>query len=272
MKSINVLKILREQEEEKLKIVDKNNFSRNEFKKINKFVITYITPELLKLGFNKDDKFEAERRIIDTMKVQVKEIEFNERFDLYRLGVDYLNNAKVSEKKKIAKKFIDIVIRNNEYAEKVKKYKEQFIVPMLEKLAKENAIVYDKEATDDKLKTETEKINKLMDKFVDDSLLTSILFPLLQSVFSDEYYVSFGFLYTDNVEEKQKFAKVFYDFIKKNINSIDFNKLDETDFSEYTGAKVNITNEQDLIAYTRLKEIYIEFINWFGYVGAKKKR
>ena len=273
MKSINVLKILIEQEEKKTKIVNEKDTARIVKDKINKFEDAYIIPELLKLGFNEDDVYEAERRIYDIIKAEAREtISKNERVDLYRLGADYLNEAKVSEKKKVAKKFIDIVIRNNEYSEKAEKYKEQFIVPMLEKLAKEKVITYDKVATDDKAKAETEKIDKLMDKFVDDSLLTSILFPLLQVVFSDEYCESFGFLYTDNMEEKQKFAKVFYNFIKENINSIDFKKLDETNFGEYTGAKVNITNELDLMAYNNLKEIFIDNVNFIGYMGFSKKR
>lgn len=266
MKSINVLNILINQKEKNLKTINSKDNTRFEKEKIYKFIDTYIIPELLKQ--NAEAKItEARMRLYDVIIVEV-----NEKTDIYRLGADYLNEDKVSEKKKVAKKFIDIVIRNNEYSEKAEKYKEQFIVPMLEKLAKEKVITYDKVATDDKAKAETEKIEKLMDKFVDDSLLTSILFPLLQVVLSDEYCESFGFLYTDNVEEKQKFAKVFYNFIKENINSIDFNKLDETDFSEYTGAKVNITNELDLIAYNNLKEIFIDNVNFIGYVGFSKKR
>lgn len=273
MKSINVLKILLEQEKKKTKIVNEKDTLRTAKEKINKFVDVYIIPKLLKLDFNENDICEAERRIFDTIFEEIREsVSRNKKIDLYHLGADYLNEAKVSEKKKIAKKFIDIVIRNNEYSERAKKYKEQFIVPMLEKLAKENIIAYDKAALDDKTKAETKKIDKLMDKFVDDSLLTSILFPLLNVVLFDEFCESFGFLYTDNVEEKQKFANVFYDFIKENINSIDFNKLDETDFSEYTGAKINITNELDLMAYNNLKEIFIDNVNFIGYMGFSKKR
>ena len=82
-------------------------------------------------------------------------------------------------------------------------------------------------------------------KILKDSLEMNVTYPLYKNILPTEYQELFGFIFNDNMEAKQNFANLLYNFINENINSIDFKKLDETNFGEYTGAKLKIVSEED---------------------------
>ena len=247
MKSINTMKMLKENRKEDIFKRKDNTSERKELEKIQKFVSDYVMPEILKLGLEDEtEEYDFKIDILNYIRqFENINLSLNERELIFGKDYDYLGTATPSSKKRIARDFVEVMRRIKTYPEKINQYKEEYIIPILEKLVQENIITYDRNALDNKTKIPTKKIDKLVDKFLKDSLEMNITYALYKNILPSEYQELFGFIFNDNMEAKQNFANLLYNFINENINSIDFKKLDETNFGEYTGAKLKIVSEED---------------------------
>lgn len=241
MGTINTTKIMLEKEQAKIKSRKDTSEERKKLELVHKFVDTYVKPKTLCLGVSDVNLLgEIDSRCTNIV-ILLSRIEKDETshhiIDDEEINFLYSKDTKI--KARVGKRVADYVVRQFTYYEKINEYKEEYITPLLDKLCKENIITYDTQALDNKTKIATERITKFVNKFIVDSSKNSIEFSMFPNVFEEEYKEHFDFLFSDNMQAKKDFANILYEYIKNNIDKVDFKNIESIDFAEYTGAKLD---------------------------------
>ena len=239
MKTINTVKLLKEQKQNNNK--NRKDKSDNALlcEKIQKYIEVYVRPQLLRCGITDEyDLYFYEDKILGII-VELDSLDVNndETHLLSKEEIGFLHSSDTKVKKKMGIKLADYVMRTDTLQDKEAEYKGKYLVPILNKLASENIIIYDNNALDNKTKLTTNRINKLADKFIEDNTKQAITMLLFENLYGVDYVNDWDFLYSDNKERKKEIAEMLYDYIKENIDNIDLKNIDNIDFAEYTGSK-----------------------------------
>lgn len=243
MKSINVLKLMNETNQLKEKNRKDTSIEAVKREKVHKFIDTYVTPKLMVLGLsNVNDKAYLDNIATDLilMLSDFGEDESENQVMLRKEEIGFLDSSDTKIKKEIGNRIALYLIKMYTYHDKKEKYIEEYIYPLLEELNNTKKIVFDLQAIDNKTKLETNKINKLVHKFVTDNSKMSIGFDIYLDLYDSEYQEKWNFIFDDNVQNKKDFANIFYDFLIEHYRNINFKDLDNIDFTDYTKAKINI--------------------------------
>lgn len=232
MKSINTVKIL--EEEEKTKAKDRKSISEDMLlkKKIYNCIDNFIMPHVLnKIELNEKTKTYYEDYLFKLLIVHRDYTEednniFNEE------ERNFLNTSNRKVKVDMGKRYADTIIRTHTLNEKTEEYYIKYAKPMLEELHKQNIIVFDTKALDNKTKSATNKVEKLVKKIISDKAEENKMFPLFKNIYGNDYIEKNDIIFSDNKEQKEKFCNCIKTYIENNYNNIDYKSVDSTKFNE----------------------------------------
>ena len=111
---------------------------------------------------------------------------------------------------------------------------------MLEELNQNGTITFDLKALDNKTKSETSKINKFVNKFVSDNSKVSIQFDIFKDLYDSDFKEKWNFIFEENETTRKAFVDIIKTFLLENYGNINFKDLDNIDFANFTGAKINV--------------------------------
>lgn len=239
MKSINVVKLLEEEEKTKTKerkSTDEDTLFKD---KIWNCIDNFIMPHVLnKIELDEKAKTYYEDYLF---KVLANHRDYTEEdnnvFDEEERN--FLNTSNRKVKIDMAKRYAETIIRACTQEEKSEEYYIKYAKPMLKELHKQNIIIYDTEALDNKTKSATSKIEKLVKKIIADKTKENKLYPLFKKIFGNEYIEKNDIIYTDNKEQKEKFCNCIKSYIENNYNNIDYKGIDNIDFADMDEFKLD---------------------------------
>lgn len=232
MKSINVVKML--EEEEKTKVKERISTDAETMLKdkiwncIENFIMPYVKS---KIDITEDEQIKYENNLFEAL-VNHNDLteEDNNVFDEEEKNFLHTSNRKV--KVDMSKRFAEIIIRTHTLDEKVEEYYNKYAMPMLKELHKQDVIIYDTEALDNKTKSATTKIDKLVKKIIRDKANQNKIYPLFKKIFGNEFIEKNDIIFNDNKEQKEKFCNYIKQYIENNYNNIDYKAIDNIDFAD----------------------------------------
>ena len=230
MKSINVVKILEEEEKSKKKerkSIDEDTILKN---KIWDFIDNFIMPRILKeIDLEEHYIVYYEDFLYETLEENSKQTESVKEL-YFEEEIDFLNKNNQKVKIDMANRYAEFCIKNYLKDEIVEDYYSKYAKPMLEKLNKENIIIFDKNSTDIKIKKTTDKIEKLVKKIIDDKRIENWLFIVYKNYYDFDYMEKNDvFFSNDNKDNKEKFCNCIKNYIVNNYDSIQYKKLKNLD-------------------------------------------
>ena len=230
MKSINVVKILEEEEKSKKKerkSIDEDTILKN---KIWDFIDNFIMPRILKeIDLEEHYIVYYEDFLYETLEENSKQTESIKEL-YFEEEINFLNKNNQKVKIDMANRYAEFCIKNYLKDEIVEDYYLKYAKPMLEKLNKENIIIFDKNSTDIKIKKTTDKIEKLVKKIIDDKRIENWLFIVYKNYYDFDYMEKNDvFFSNDNKENKEKFCNCIKNYIVSNYDSIQYKKLKNLD-------------------------------------------
>lgn len=233
MKSINVLKVL--EEEEKIKTKERKNIDEEIYHlkdKLWNYTDNFVMPHILKENeLHWTDKAQYEDEIFRLL-ISINNLteEDNHMFNEEERNVLYTSNRKV--KVDMGKRLAESIIRAYTQDEKMEEYYTKYTMPMLKELHKQNVIFFDTQAIDNKTKLATSKIEKLVKKIIADKTKENKMYPLFKKMFSNEFIEKNDVIFSDNKEQKEKFCNCIKTYIENNYNNIDYKSIDNIDFAD----------------------------------------
>lgn len=233
MKSINVAKILEEEEKTKAKerkIVDEEIYHLKD--KLLNYIDNFVMPHILKENeLHWTEKAEYEDSLLKIL-ISINNLteEDNNLFDEEEKNVLYTSNRKV--KVDMGKRLAETIIREHTQDEKKQEYYTKYTMPILKELHKQNVILFDTQALDNKTKLVTSKIEKLVKKIISDKATENIKYPLFKNIYGNEFIEKNDVIFTDNKEQKEKFCNCIKTYIENNYNNIDYKSIDNIDFAD----------------------------------------
>jgi len=239
MKSVNILKLLEEQQKDSDKKRLNTTEEQQKRDKIHKYIDTYVVPTLK--SFTIDDNYFSEiiSKLLPELINQAFEIivaldnlTIDDKGILQNQDIGFLNSTDTKIKKSIGNRLAEYFMRKYTFVKRKTEYIEEYITPMLEKLNKENIIVYNPKEIDNKSKIANKKLDKLVNKIVDDFTYCTIHSVLLNVYYNAEYVELYDFLFSDNIQAKKDFANDMEEYFRLSIDTIDFKNIDNIDFSE----------------------------------------
>lgn len=242
MKSINIVKLMQEKKNLDSEIREDNTEERAYANKLKKFVDTYVVPKFKNIDLS-DEEFKRDvilKAYELTALLNRDCCESNSDLTCLKkteLNFFYSNDVKL--KARVGNRIAKQVVRTFTYPIRKAEYIEIYINPILKKLVNENVIVYDKNALDNKTKIANKKIDNLVSKFIDDILGHTKVFVIMERVYGEDYINEWDIIFGNNIEIKREFATIFYDYVKDNIDSIDFKNLKNINFTE-EAARANL--------------------------------
>lgn len=241
MKSINVVKLMQYNKNLKNMVRKDNTEERRYSNKVKSFVDTYVVPklkniDLSNINYRDEVIFQAFRATIELDGINLEETP--EPVLMNKSEVGFLHSNDIKIKAKMGNRIAKYVVRDNTYDEEKEKYIEIYINPILKKLVNEKVVVYDKNALDNKTKIANKKMDNLVSKFIDDNLFESRLFVLFEKFYGENYINKWDIIFGNDIQAKRDFATMFYNYVKDNIDNIDFKNLKNIDFAEVTGANL----------------------------------
>lgn len=242
MKSINVVKLMQDNKNLKNMIRKDNTEERRYSNKVKSFVDTYVVPkfkniDLSNINYRDEVIFQAFEMtfLLDDITLE----NTPEPVLMSKSEVGFLHSNDVKLKAKMGNRIAKQIVRINTYDEEKEKYIEIYINPILKKLVNENVIVYDKNALDNKTKIANKKMDNLVSKFIDDILSHTKWFVFFERKYGEDYIKECDIIFGNDIEIKRNFAEIFYDYVKDNIDSIDFKNLKNINFAE-EAARANL--------------------------------
>lgn len=233
MKSINVVKILEEEEKIKAKerkIVDEEIYHLKD--KLLNYIDNFVMPHILKENeLHWTEKAKYEDKLLEVL-ISINNLteEDDNLFDEEEKNVLYTSNRKV--KVDMGKRLAETIIREHTLNEKSEEYYTKYTMPILKELHKQNVILFDTQALDNKTKLATSKIEKLVKKIISDKATENIKYPLLKKLYGNEFIEKNDVIFTDNKEQKEKFCNCIKTYIENNYNNIDYKSIDNIDFAD----------------------------------------
>lgn len=239
MKSINVVKMLEEEEKTKAKERKSTDAETILKDKIWNCIDNFIMPNIL----NKIELDEATKTYYEDwlFKLLVKHRDYTEEdnnvFDEEERN--FLNTSNRKVKVDIGKRYAETIIRGHTLNEKMEEYYIKYAKPMLKELHKQNVIIYDTEALDNKTKSATTKIDNLVKKIIADKTEENKMYPLFKKIFGNEFIEKNDVIFSDNKEQKEKFCNCIKSYIENNYNNIDYKAIDNIDFADMDEFKLD---------------------------------
>lgn len=239
MKSINVIKMLEEEEKTKTKERKSTDAETILKDKIWNCIDNFIMPNIL----NKIELDEATKTYYEDwlFKLLVKHRDYTEEdnnvFDEEERN--FLNTSNRKVKVDMGKRYAETIIRTNTLDEKVEEYYIKYAKPMLKELHKQNVIIYDTEALDNKTKSATTKIDKLVKKIITDKAKESKMYSLFKKIFGNDFIEKNDVIFSVNKEQKEKFCNCIKTYIQNNYNNIDYKAIDNIDFADIDEFKLD---------------------------------
>lgn len=239
MKSINVVKML--EEEEKAKVKERISTDAETILKdkiwncIDNFIMPYVKS---KIDITENEQIKYTNNLFEAL-VNHNDLteEDNNVFDEEEKNFLHTSNRKV--KVDMSKRFAETIIRTHTLDKKVEEYYNKYVMPMLKELHKQDVIIYDTEALDNKTKSATTKIDKLVKKIICDKAKQNKIYPLFKKIFGNEFIEKNDIIFTDNKEQKEKFCNCIKQYIKNNYNNIDYKAIDNIDFADIDEFKLD---------------------------------
>ena len=239
MKSINVVKMLEEEEKAKVKeriSTDAETILKDKiWNYIDNFIMPYVKS---KIDITEDEQIKYENNLFGAL-VNHNDLteEDNNFFDEEERNLLHTSNRKV--KVDIGKRYAETIIKTHIFNEKVEEYYNKYAKPMLKELHNQNVIIYDVEALDNKTKLATNKIEKLVKKIIIDKAEQNRMFPLFKKGFGNEFIEKNDVIFSDNKEQKEKFCNCIKQYIENNYNNIDYKAIDNIDFADIDEFKLD---------------------------------
>ncbi len=234
MKSVNIVKLMQEKKNLDSEIREDNTEERAYANKLKKFVDTYVVPKFKNIDLSNDEfKRDVVLKAYELTSLLNSDCCENDSdlTCLKKTELNFLNSNDVKLKARVGNRIAKQVVRTFTYPIRKAEYIEIYINPILKKLVNENVIVYDKNALDNKTKIASKKIDSLVSKFVDDILGDTMAFVIFERVYGEDYINEWDIIFGDNVQAKRDFATMFYDYVKNNIDNIDFKNIKNIDFA-----------------------------------------
>lgn len=145
-------------------------------------------------------------------------------------------------KKQVANKTIDYLIRRFMYLNKMEKYIEDYIIPMLNQYNKENKITFNLNSTDEKELLISNNIIEIAKQTICHNTGISIVIPFLKYEMSDEEINFHDFLFNDLEDNKKEFANFFCESILNEYKDFDFTNVKKFDLIDFINDDLNIMN------------------------------
>lgn len=239
MKSINVIKIL--EEEEKAKSKERKSTDDTTILKdkiwncIDNFIMPYVKSKI--------DITEHEQVVYEDTLLKLL-VNHNDLTEEDNIAFDeeernFLNTSNRKVKIDMGKRYAETIIRGHTLNEKMEEYYIKYAKPMLKELHKQNVIIYDTEALDNKTKSATTKIDNLVKKIIADKTEENKMYPLFKKIFGNEFIEKNDVIFSDNKEQKEKFCNCIKTYIENNYNNIDYKAIDNIDFADMDEFKLD---------------------------------
>ena len=151
-------------------------------------------------------------------------------------------------KKQVANKTIDYLIRRFMYLNKMEKYIEDYIIPMLNQYNKENKITFNLNSTDEKELLISNNIIEIAKQTICHNTGISIMLPFLKYDMTIEEINFHDFLFSDLEDNKKDFANFFCESILNDYKNFDFTNVKKFDLIDFINDDLNkIDNNIDEI-------------------------
>ena len=231
MKTINVLKILNEEDKQKQKSrisIDDYTILKNKILNfIDNFIMPYIKLELseLKKAYYEDMLFNL---IFETTKIAEEDKTMYDEEDFEFLHSN--RQIKIS----VGKRYAELIMNFHIQKEKEESYYNEYIVPLLKELNENGIINFDKNALDNKTKLSTDRIEKFVKSIITEKANENRIILMYKKIKGIEYVERNNVFFGTDIDEKNKFK----DFIKKqleNIENIDLKSIKQLDIWQLDG-------------------------------------
>lgn len=239
MKSINVVKMLKEEENLKTKerIVEDEKVDISN--KIWDYIDEYVRPiyveklNLSQVATTKWDKKAFELLLQVTNFTEEDKSMFNQKEQ------QFLTTKDKKIKKEVGQRVAEMFIRNSSIYETGEKYYFQYAVPMLEELNKQNIIIFDPEAIDNKTKLATTKIEKLTSYIIGSKVQENFNFVACKHIYETDYIEKNDIMFSDNETKKKEFCNRIKTYIVNNYNKIDYKNIENINFVDIDEFKLD---------------------------------
>ena len=242
MASKNILKIMEEQQQVSKKARVNTTEEMETITKAKKFVDTYVVPKFYKLQIDNINVRDGLIWQASQIAIMLCDITLENTPNPVYLSVNevgFLESSDTKAKASVGNKIAEHIIRGYTYEQEKNNYIDEYIKPILKELHKENIITYDVEALDNKTKIATNRTQKLVDKFINDNAKESLNFGLFRGLYDEDYISKWDFIFSEEKQPKKDFTNTFKEYIKNNYDKIDFKNIDNIDFADITGAKLD---------------------------------
>ena len=240
MKSINIVKMLEEEErtkkKERISKDDVSILNNKSWHFIDNFIMPYVKS---KVELTEDEQARYEDFLLDLLTDIDNLIEDEDTNLFNEEEINILHSQDRKLKTEMGKRYAETIIRTHTQNEKTEEYYIKYAKPMLKELHKQDVIIYDTEALDNKTKLATTKIDKLVKKIITDKAKENKQYPLFKKLYSNEFIEKNDVIFSDNKEQKEKFCNCIKTYIENNYNNIDYKAIDNIDFADMNEFKLD---------------------------------
>lgn len=239
MKSINVIKILEEQEKIKAKERKSTDVAMLLKDKIWNYIENFIMPNILK-QIEIDEKAQAHYEdILFELLISHNDFTKEDNNMFTEEEINVLNTSDRKVKVNVGKMYAEQIIRLHTKQDKINEFQTRYVIPMLKELNEQDVIIYDTNALDNKTKSATNKIDKLVNKIINDKASENCSFALFKRFYGNDYIEKNDIIYNDDKEQKIKFTNCIKSYIEKNYNNIDYKSIEDVNFAEMQEFKLD---------------------------------
>lgn len=150
-------------------------------------------------------------------------------------------------KKQVANKTIDYLIRRFMYLNKMEKYIEDYIIPMLNKYNNENKITFNLNSTNEKELLISNSIIEIAKQTICHNTGISIMLSFLKYDMTNEEINFHDFLFSDLEDNKKEFANFFCENLLTEYKDFDFTNVKKFDLVDFINDDLNIMDTIDEI-------------------------
>ena len=239
MKTINVLKIMKEEENERKKQRKNKTEEQSLLNKAYNFTETYIMPKINISEIIENDKkydfmYDEIRTTSAEMVIMFSQVNKDNKAPnmLKDNEIDFINKSDIKLKKDIANRIKEYVIKKYTYENKVNDYIDKYIKPLLNELQKEKTIIYDTDSKDKDIMLITNNTMEFVKQYIYYETKESIGYSIFKYLYDEDYTNDWNFIFNDNENAKNEFAGIVKDFLKKYYNKIELKNISKLDIEQ----------------------------------------
>lgn len=234
MKTKNILSVISTNELKNISSVKK---IKDINKEKNDFYINYLKPKLDEQNIELNDKIDYYEKLKECNELGIEIFEmFNKKNWLMKFifslisHFDYKKDEEPKEvelnkeqKELVATEIASFIKKANEFDIKCNEYMEEYMIPRLNKLAKNKKIIFDRTSNDERIKLITLNTEK---KFMKNIKLRAVLifYTGMLDKEDKEYMDSINFVFNNNVELKKEFANGIINTFIERYSSLTLDK------------------------------------------------